>query len=403
MQSENDSKTMGGMTVLQGRGRASFVRRTWPALVGAAVLIMAGGASAQQAQVVKIGFAAPLTGAQAHYGADFRSGVQMAIEDFNATKPVIGGKPVQFQLEAADDQADPRIGTTVAQKFVDDGVAAVIGHFNSGTSIPAAPIYARAGIPELATATAPAYTQQGLPTTFRLITSDAQQGSVLGQYAVQQLKFKRFAIIDDRTAYGQGVAEEFAKAVKAAGGQVVAQEFSNDHAVDFRAILTRIKAANADAVFYGGTDAQAAPLLKQMRQLAITAALVGPDMIHSNEFLKVAGTSAEGALASSGGSPLESMPGGRSYVERYKKRFGTPVELYSPYAYDGTTAVLQAMKTANSTDPHVYLSALKSTKMKGVTTGEFSYEANGDLKYGGVTVYKVVGGEWKPLQTVGTR
>lgn len=372
-----------------------------PAMFAGVTLLVAGPASAQQASVVKIGFAAPLTGAQAHYGADFRSGVIMAIEDFNATKPVIGGKPVQFELDAADDQADPRQGTTVAQKFVDEGVSAVIGHFNSGTSIPAAPIYARAGIPELATATAPAYTAQGLPTTFRLVTSDAQQGGVLGTYAAKQ--YKTFAIIDDRTAYGQGVAEEFAKAVKAAGGKVVAQEFSNDKAVDFGAILTRIKAANADAVFYGGTDAQAGPLAKQMRQLAIRSVLIGPDMIHSAEFVKIAGPAAEGSLASSGGSPLDAMPGGKAYVERYKKRFGTAVELYSPYAYDGTTAVLQAMKKANSTDPHVYLAALKATKMKGVTTGELAYEPNGDLKYGGVTVYKVVGGEWKPLQTVGTR
>lgn len=372
-----------------------------PAMFAGVTVLAAGPASAQQASVVKIGFAAPLTGAQAHYGADFRSGVIMAIEDFNATKPVIGGKPVQFELDAADDQADPRQGTTVAQKFVDEGVSAVIGHFNSGTSIPAAPIYARAGIPELATATAPAYTAEGLPTTFRLVTSDAQQGGVLGTYAAKQ--YKTFAIIDDRTAYGQGVAEEFAKAVKAAGGKVVAQEYSNDKAVDFGAILTRIKAANADAVFYGGTDAQAGPLAKQMRQLAIRSVLIGPDMIHSAEFVKIAGPAAEGSLASSGGSPLDAMPGGKAYVERYKKRFGTAVELYSPYAYDGTTAVLQAMKKANSTDPHVYLAALKATKMKGVTTGELAYEPNGDLKYGGVTVYKVVGGEWKPLQTVGTR
>ncbi|MCC8393819.1 branched-chain amino acid ABC transporter substrate-binding protein [Paraburkholderia sp. MMS20-SJTR3] len=370
----------------------------------AAVIGLTGAnASAQQAQDVKIGFAAPLTGGQAHYGADFKSGVTLAIEDFNATKPVIGGKPVHFVLDAADDQADPRTGTTVAQKLVDDGVAAVIGHFNSGTSIPAAPIYAKAGIPELATATAPAYTAQGLPTTFRLVTSDSQQGGVLGEYAVKDLKFKRFAIVDDRTAYGQGVAEEFAKAVKAAGGTIVAQEFTNDKAVDFRAILTHIKQSDADAIFYGGADTQAAPFLKQMRTLAVKGTLIGPDMIHSEELLKIAGPAAEGALASSGGSPLDKMPGGKSYVERYKKRFGNEVELYSPYAYDGTMAVLNAMKKADSVDPHKYLPVLKATQMKGVTTNELAYDDRGDLKYGGVTVYKVTNGKWAALQTVGTK
>ncbi|WP_408351917.1 branched-chain amino acid ABC transporter substrate-binding protein [Paraburkholderia aromaticivorans] len=373
------------------------------AATAAALGLSGASAFAQQAQDVKIGFAAPLTGGQAHYGADFRSGVTLAIEDFNATRPVIGGKPVHFVLDAADDQADPRTGTTVAQKLVDDGVAAVIGHFNSGTSIPAAPIYAKAGIPELATATAPAYTAQGLATTFRLVTSDSQQGGVLGEYVVKDLKFKRFAIVDDRTAYGQGVAEEFAKAVKAAGGTIVAQEFTNDKAVDFRAILTHIKQSDADAIFYGGADTQAAPFLKQMRTLAVKGTLIGPDMIHSDELLKIAGPAAEGALASSGGSPLDKMPGGKSYVERYKKRFGNEVELYSPYAYDGTTAVLNAMKKADSVDPHKYLPVLKATQMKGVTTNELAYDDRGDLKYGGVTVYKVTNGKWTALQTVGTK
>ncbi|WP_321883249.1 branched-chain amino acid ABC transporter substrate-binding protein [Paraburkholderia bannensis] len=373
-----------------------------PVLIAALAGLWSAGAFAQ-ANDVKIGFAAPLTGGQAHYGADFRSGVEMAIEDENATNPTIGGKPVHFVLDAYDDQADPRTGTTVAQKLVDDNVAAVIGHFNSGTSIPAAPIYAKAGIPEIATATAPAYTRQGLPTTFRLVTSDAQQGSVLGAYVVKDLKFKRFAVIDDRTAYGQGVAEEFAKAVKAAGGTVVAQEFSNDKAVDFRSILTHIKSADVDAIFYGGADTQAAPMLKQMKSLAIKATLIGPDMVHSAELIKIAGPAADGALASSGGSPLEQMPGGKSYVERYSKRFNKPVELYSPYAYDGTRAVFAAMKKANSTDPHVYLASLKSTSMKGVTTNELGYDQYGDLKYGGVTVYKVVNGQWQPLTTVGTK
>ncbi|CAD6522856.1 branched-chain amino acid ABC transporter substrate-binding protein [Paraburkholderia metrosideri] len=373
------------------------------AATAAALGLSGATALAQQAQDVKIGFAAPLTGGQAHYGADFRSGVTLAIEDFNATKPVIGGKPVHFVLDAADDQADPRTGTTVAQKLVDDGVAAVIGHFNSGTSIPAAPIYAKAGIPELATATAPAYTAQGLATTFRLVTSDSQQGGVLGEYVVKDLKFRRFAIVDDRTAYGQGVAEEFAKAVKAAGGTIVAQEFTNDKAVDFRAILTHIKQSDADAIFYGGADTQAAPFLKQMRTLAVKGTLIGPDMIHSDELLKIAGPAAEGALASSGGSPLDKMPGGKSYVERYKKRFGNEVELYSPYAYDGTMAVLNAMKKADSVDPHKYLPVLKATQMKGVTTNELAYDDRGDLKYGGVTVYKVTNGKWAALQTVGTK
>jgi len=375
----------------------------YTALVMSLALAGAPRSFAASAVDVKIGFAAPLTGGQAHYGADFRSGVQLAIEDMNATNPVIGGKPVHFVLDAQDDQADPRTGTTVAQKLVDDGVVAVIGHYNSGTSIPAAPIYAKAGIPEIAMATSPIYTRLGLPTTFRLLTSDTQLGAVLGDYAVKGLKFTHIAVVDDRTAYGQGVAEEFTKAAKAAGATVVDEEYTTDKAVDFRAILTKIKAANPDAIFYGGADTQAAPMLKQMRSLAIKSVLIGPDMLQSDDLIKVAGDASEGTLAASEGSPLAQMPGGAAFGARYAKRFNQPVELYAPYAYDGTMAVFNAMKTSDSIDPHVFLAALKATNMKGVTTTELTYDQYGDLKYGGVTVYKVVNGAWKPLQTVGTK
>jgi len=383
--------------------RASTMATAIAAAVCTVAALGSTGAFAQDATDVKIGFAAPLTGGQAHYGADFRSGVQLAIEDMNATKPVIGGKPVHFVLDSQDDQADPRTGTMVAQKLVDDGVVAVIGHYNSGTSIPAAPIYAKAGIPEIATATAPVYTRQGFPTTFRLLTSDTQLGSVLGAYVAKDLKFKRYAIVDDRTAYGEGVAAEFSKAVKAAGGKIVDQEYTDDKAVDFKSILTKIKAANVDAVFYGGADTQAAPMLKQMRTLAIKAPLIGPDMVQSDNLIKVAGDAAEGTYAASEGAPLDKMPSGKEFAEHYQKVFGKPVELYAPYAYDGTMAVFAAMKKANSTDPHVYITALKQTDMKGVTTNELAWDQYGDLKFGGVTVYKVVGGKWVPYQTVGTK
>ena len=212
--------------------------------------------------VVKIGFAAPLTGPQAHYGEEYKNGVTLAIEDANAEKPSIDGKPVTFELEAEDDQADPKIATQLAQKFVDNKVAGIVGHFNSGTSIPASKIYSDAGIPMVAMATSPVFTTQGYKTTFRSMTSDTQQGSVMGQFVVNKLGAKKVVIVDDRTAYGQGLADEFEKAVKAAGGEVVKREFTNDKATDFAAILTSIKGVSPDVVFYGGADAQSAPMAK---------------------------------------------------------------------------------------------------------------------------------------------
>jgi branched-chain amino acid transport system substrate-binding protein len=348
-----------------------------------------------------VGFAGPMTGAQAHYGKDFQNGITLAVEDMNATNPVIGGKKVHFVLDAADDQADPRTGTTVAQKLVDDGIKGMLGHFNSGTTIPASRIYANAGIPQIAMATAPEYTQQGFKTTFRMMTSDTQQGSVAGTFAVKTLGMKKIVIVDDRTAYGQGLADQFEKAAKAAGGTIVDREYTNDKAVDFKSILTKLKSNNPDLIYYGGADSQAAPMAKQMKQLGIKAPLMGGEMVHTPTFIKLAGDAANGTVASLAGLPLEEMPGGKEYVAKYKKRFNEDVQTYSPYAYDGAMAMFTAMKTANSTDPAKYLPVLAKTSMPAVTSSNLAYDARGDLKNGGITLYKVVDGKWTTLQSVG--
>ena len=358
-------------------------------LAGAALVAamsLAGTAQAQQAEDVKVGFAGPMTGAQAHYGKDFQNGITLAVEQMNATKPVIGGKPVHFVLDSADDQADPRTGTTVAQKLVDDGIKGMLGHFNSGTTIPASRIYANAGIPEIAMATAPEYTQQG---------------SVAGTFAVKSLGMKKIAIVDDRTAYGQGLADQFEKAAKASGGTIIDREFTNDKAVDFKSILTKLKSVNPDLIYYGGADSQAAPMVKQMKTLGIKAPLMGGEMVHTPTFLELAGDAANGTVASLAGLPLDQMPGGADYVAKYKKRFNEDVQTYSPYAYDGAMAMFDAMKKANSTDPAKYLPLLAKTDMPAVTTTHLEYDTKGDLKNGGITLYKVVDGKWTTLQSVG--
>ena len=380
------------------------MQHTMKQLAGAtlvAALSLAGTAHAQQVEEVKVGFAGPMTGAQAHYGKDFQNGITLAVEEMNATKPVIGGKPVHFVLDSADDQADPRTGTTVAQKLVDDGIKGMLGHFNSGTTIPASRIYANAGIPQIAMATAPEYTQQGFKTTFRMMTSDTQQGSVAGAFAVKNLGMKKIVVIDDRTAYGQGLADEFSKAAKAAGGTIIDREYTNDKAVDFKSVLTKAKAMAPDLVYFGGADSQAAPMVKQMKSLGIKAPLMGGEMVHTPTFLQIAGDAANGTVASLAGLPLDQMPGGKDYVAKYKKRFGEDVQTYSPYAYDGAMAMFDAMKKANSTDPAKYLPFLAKTSMPAVTSSDLAYDPRGDLKNGGITLYKVVDGKWTTLQSVG--
>lgn len=358
-------------------------------------------ASSSQPQTVKLGMAGPLTGAQAQYGKDFQSGVQLAVDDFNATRPVVDGKETKFVIVGLDDQADPRTGTVVAQRLVDEGIRGMIGHFNSGVSIPASAIYDKAGIPQVSMATAPALTQQGFKTTFRMMTSDTQQGSALGRYVVEQVKAKRIAIIDDRTAYGQGLAEEFEKSARAAGGNVVGHEFTTDKAVDFKAILTGLKSKNPDFIFYAGADAQSAPLIKQARGLAMKAAFGSGEMTKTEEFLKIAGPAAEGAIVSLAGLPLKEMPGGAGFAERYKARFSSDPATYAPYAYDGAMVIMRAMQQANSSDPKVYLPALAASNMKGVTSDHFSYDERGDLKDAVVTVYQAEGGKWVPRTVLG--
>ncbi|QNM95969.1 branched-chain amino acid ABC transporter substrate-binding protein [Chitinimonas koreensis] len=362
----------------------------------------AAPAAAADVQIVKIGFAAPLTGPQAHYGKGYQNGVQMGIDDENAANPEIGGKKVKFELVSEDDQADPKAGAQVAQKLVDGGVAGVIGHFNSGTSIPASKIYSDAGIPQIAMATAPAYTMQGFKTTFRSLTNDTQQGGVVGKFAVEKLGAKKIAIIDDRTAYGQGLADEFEKAAKAAGGEIVKREFTNDKATDFASILTAIKGSNPDIVFYGGADTQSGPMAIQLKRLGLKAPLLSGEMTRTDNFIQLAGKDAEGAIASLAGVPMEQMPGGKDFETRYKTKY-QEMEIYTPYGYDSTRQLIAAMKKANSVDPKVYLPVLAKESYAGVTSSAIAFDEKGDLKDGGITVYKVVDGKWTVLETIGAK
>ncbi|OND96070.1 branched chain amino acid ABC transporter substrate-binding protein, partial [Burkholderia pseudomallei] len=228
-------------------------------------------------QVVKIGSAEPLTGGIAHLGKDNENGARLAVEEINAKGLTIGGQKVTLQLDAQDDAADPRTATQVAQKLVDGKVVAVIGHLNSGTSIPASKIYSDAGILQISpSATNPAYTQQGFKTTYRVVATDAQQGPALADYAKQK-GIKTVAVVDDSTAYGQGLANEFEKKAKALGLKVVSHDATNDKAVDFRAILTKIKGTNPDAIMYGGMDATGGPFAKQAKQLGLRAKIFAGD------------------------------------------------------------------------------------------------------------------------------
>ena len=357
-------------------------------------IAFSGTALAQE--VVKIGHVAPMSGAIAHLGKDNENGARLAIEELNAKGISIGGKKVKFELLAEDDAADPKQGTAAAQKLADQKVSGVVGHLNSGTSIPASKIYSDAGIPQISpSATNPKYTRQGYKTTFRVVADDVQLGGSLGRYAVQKLGAKTIAIIDDRTAYGQGVADEFEKAAKAAGASIVGREFTTDKATDFTAILTTIKGKKPDAVFFGGMDAVAGPMIKQMKSLGLNAKFMGGDGICTGELFKLSGdTIADNQVycAEAGGveGPQEKVLS--DFKAKFKKRFNADVQIYAPYVYDAVNVMVAAMVKANSSDPAKYLPVLaKTSDYKGVT-GNIGFDAEGDIKNGALTLHTYRGG-----------
>lgn len=373
-------------------------------LAFAVALVLAGcgreAPTTSGAATVKIGAASPLTGPQAHIGIDIRNGVQLAIEDANAANVEIGGRIVKFELIAEDDEANPTKATTVAQKLVDSKVAGVVGHFNSGASIPASKIYSDAGIPQISpSSTNPKYTLQGFKTTFRVVAHDDQQGPTLGRYALDKLKARSIAVIDDSTAYGQGLADAFAATVKAGGAKVVAREHTTDKDTDFKAILTRIRGRKPDLVMFGGIDPQAGPMVKQMAELGIKAKFMGGDGMQTPNFIKLAGPASEGAMASIPGLPKEQMPGGKAFLEKYKAKYKAEVELFAPMGYDAVMVFIDAMKRAGSTEPARFLPEVGKTRYQGVI-GPIAFDGKGDLVNGPITIYVVKGGKWDALETV---
>ncbi len=350
--------------------------------------------------VVKIGHVAPLTGAIAHLGKDNENGARLAVEEINAAGGIkAGGTTYKLELVAEDDKADPKEGTIAAQKIVDSGAVAIVGHLNSGTSIPASKIYADANMSQISpSATNPKYTEQGFKTTFRVVANDNQQGSVLANYAATEMKAKTIAIVDDRTAYGQGLADVVERVAKEKGLKVVAREFATDKTTDFSAILTKIRATRPDVLMYGGMDATAGPMAKQMKQLGIKAHLLAGDGVCSPEFIKLAGDAAGILTCSMAGEAVEKLAKGEEFKSKYKARFGTDVQVYSPYSYDAVYVIAEAIKRAGKADRASITAAMPATDYAGLT-GQIQFDPKGDIKNGAISLFKVKDGKLDYLST----
>ncbi|GJI87236.1 branched-chain amino acid ABC transporter substrate-binding protein [Duganella hordei] len=385
-----------------------FTTKTLGHAIALALLATGVATGAAQAdEIVRIGHVAATSGPIAHLGKDNENGARMAVDELNAKGVVIGGKKYTIVMQAEDDAGDPKQGTAVAQKLADARVAGVIGHETSGTTIPASRIYHDAGIPQISpSASNPQYTRQHYNTTFRNIANDEQLGAALARYALNTLKAKRIAVIDDRTAYGKGLADEFTKNIKrsgaASGAGIVSNQYTNDKATDFSAILTAIKATKPDMVFFGGMDAVAGPMLRQMKQLGIPIKFMGGDGMCSDSVPRLAGegmSDGQVICAEAGGVEPAQEKGMADFRAAYRKRYGIDIQTYAPYAYDAMMTMVEAMQKAGSIDPVKYIPVMARITHKGVT-GNISFDERGDVKDGVLTIYTFKNGTRQKLGVV---
>lgn len=365
-------------------------------LFAALALTLAGNAMAQE-QVVKIGQTGPLSGPNAFAGKDNENGVRLAIEELNAKKLQVAGKSLKFELQSEDDQCDPKSGVAVAQKLVDSGVKYVMGPYCSGVAIPASRVYDEGGALMSTVGTNPKVTDGGYKNLFRIIAGDNQIGSSMAMYAAKVMKAKTAAVVDDRTAFGQGVAAEFIKEAKVQGLTIVGQEYTTDKATDFSSILTNIKAKKPDVMFYGGYAPQAAPMARQMKQLAVSTKMLGGDTLCSPEMGKLGGDAVNDVVfCAQGGSMLDKTNDGPAFKAKYKKRFNLDADAYAASFYDQMLLIGQSMVKAGSTAPEKVAAEMRKGSYKGVA-GTYAYDDKGNMKQAPITVYTFKNATATPL------
>jgi len=349
-------------------------------------------------RVVKIGHAAPLTGGIAHLGKDNEYGAKLAIDEANAKGTTIGGEKIVFELLSEDDEGKPDKGPIIAQKFVDAKVAGVVGHLNSGVTIPASAVYNQAGIPMITgSATNPKLTEQGFNNVFRTVGRDDQQGPAIANYLNAQYKPKTVAVIDDATAYGEGLANEVEKTLKAAGIVVLPREKGTDKTTDWKAILTKLKGKKPDAVFYGGMDSGAGPMLRQGRELGIKAVFAFGDGACTDKMKELAGEASEGLICSQAGLPVQAAS--KEFLNAFKAKFNADPLIYAPFTYDAANLIITAMEKANSVDPAKYLPELAKSSFEGAS-GNIEFDERGDRKDAEMTIFTMKGGTITPIAII---
>ncbi|MFD1984152.1 branched-chain amino acid ABC transporter substrate-binding protein [Mesorhizobium newzealandense] len=335
---------------------------------------------------VLIGVAGPITGPNAAFGAQLQKGAEAAVADINA-KGGINGE--QIKLEVGDDVSDPKQGISVANKFVGDGVKFVVGHFNSGVSIPASEVYAENNIVEITpAATNPQFTERGLWNVFRTCGRDDQQGSIAGAYLAANFKDAKIAVVHDKTTYGQGLADETKKAMNAKGLTEVMYEGINVGDKDFSALIAKMKEAGVSIIYWGGLHTEAGLIIRQAADQGLKATLISGDGIVSNELASIAGDAVAGTLNTFGPDP-RLIPANKELVEKFRAQ-GFEPEAYTLYAYAAVQALTEAATAAKSNDPQAVAKALHENGPFKTVLGDLSYDAKGDPTLPGYVMY-----EWK--------
>jgi len=353
---------------------------------------MAGHASAQ----VKLAVGGPITGGSAAFGAQIKQGTEQAVEDINAAGGILGQKIVISSV--GDDRADPKEGVSVANKFAADGVKFVIGHFNSGITIPASEVYQENGILEITpAATNPKVTERGMWNIFRVCGRDDQQGGMAGTIIADKFKGKRIAVVHDKTTYGQGLAEETRKSMNAKGVKEVFYEGVNKDDKDFTALVSKLKAARPDLVFWGGLHDTGGLILRQMRDQGLKAPMMGGDGMADDEFASIAGPGAEGTLMTFSPDP-RTNPKNKDIVDLFRKKRGFEPQSYTLYSYAAVQIIKQAAEAAKSLDPKKVAEVMHSGKQFDTVLGTISFDKKGDVSayvIGGKTKDRYVLYTWK--------
>ncbi len=340
-------------------------------LAVSASLLLAGAAHAQ----IKIGVAAPLTGANAAFGAQIKNGAAQAAADINASGGILGEK---ITIVTGDDVSDPKQGVSVANKFAGEKVKFVVGHFNSGVSIPASDVYAESNIVQITPAsTNPKFTESGLWNVARTCGRDDQQGAVAGQFIASKMKDKKVAIVHDKTPYGKGLADETQKAMNAGGVKEVMYEGVNTGEKDFSALVSKLKAAGIDVLYFGGLHTEGGLIIRQMRDQGLNTVMISGDGIVTDEFGSIAGNGAVGTLMTFGPDPRKN-PAAQDVVAKFKAK-GIDPEGYVLYSYAAMQVLAQAATEAKTTDAKKVAAMIRSGKTFNTVLGSLSYDKKGDI------------------------